>query len=104
MALGSSNLAHHAEMKGGDGSMIVGMPCARYLGDFAKEKARGAAVSFVARPFPDRQAGCRAPWMILPKAARFSSGWYTTRLQTTMTCVLVAEASMFFAFFPRFLM
>ena len=28
---------------------------ARYLGDFAKEKARGAAVSFVARPFPDRQ-------------------------------------------------
>ena len=28
---------------------------ARYLGDFAKEKARGSAVSFVARPFPDRQ-------------------------------------------------
>ena len=82
---------------------------ARYLGDFAKEKARGAAVSFVARPFPDRQVQlglekqffCNSlvpflnPWRIhtwqgcLPRTlVRFSSGWYTTPLWTTKKCFL----------------
>ncbi|CAE7726607.1 yciC [Symbiodinium microadriaticum] len=41
--------------------LLMNGPGVTYLGDFPKEFARAAAVSFVARPFPDRQV---FQWMV----------------------------------------
>ena len=64
--------------------LLMNGPGVTYLGDFAKEKARGAAVSFVARPFPDRQAGAKKQGVT---AGRSSSGWPTTQRRPMTTCL-----------------
>lgn len=58
--------------------LLMNGPGATYLGDFAKEKARGSAVSFVARPFPDRQV---FQWMVYNSTPDHNEMWvvYSTR-------------------------
>lgn len=58
--------------------LLMNGPGVTYLGDFAKEKARGAAVSFVARPFPDRQV---FQWMVYNSTLDHKEMWvvYSTR-------------------------
>jgi len=58
--------------------LLMSGPGVTYLGDFAKEKARGAAVSFVARPFPDRQV---FQWMVYNSTPNHDDMWvvYSTR-------------------------
>eukprot|EP00913_Durusdinium_trenchii_P036002 g33684.t1 len=58
--------------------LLMNGPGVTYLGDFAKEKARGASVSFVARPFPDRQV---FQWMVYNSTPNYDDMWvvYSTR-------------------------
>ncbi|CAJ1379763.1 unnamed protein product [Effrenium voratum] len=58
--------------------LLMNGPGVVYLGDFVKERARGAAVAFVARPFPDRQV---FQWMVYNSTPDFDDMWvaYSTR-------------------------
>mmetsp|Transcript_30155 Transcript_30155/g.69602 ORF Transcript_30155/g.69602 Transcript_30155/m.69602 type:complete len:400 (+) Transcript_30155:60-1259(+) len=58
--------------------LLMNGPGVKYLGDFPNEFARGAAVSFIARPFPDRQV---YQWMVYNSSKSFDDMMvvYSTR-------------------------
>eukprot|EP00438_Fugacium_kawagutii_P015085 Skav214576 [mRNA] locus=scaffold57:117472:118776:+ [translate_table: standard] len=70
--------------------LLMNGPGATYLGDFAKEFVRGAAVSFVARPFPDRQV---FQWIAYNSTPNHDDMWvvYSTRRNELLHSLLKQE-------------
>eukprot|EP00931_Biecheleriopsis_adriatica_P006993 TRINITY_DN108328_c0_g1_i1.p1 TRINITY_DN108328_c0_g1~~TRINITY_DN108328_c0_g1_i1.p1 ORF type:complete len:350 (+),score=52.19 TRINITY_DN108328_c0_g1_i1:55-1050(+) len=59
-------------------ALIQGGPGVTILGDFPKERARGASLSFVAKPFPDRQV---MQWQVYNASKNWDDMWtvFSTR-------------------------